>query len=204
MSKQFYETRSLFRSYINYTSPYSFDQWNSLPEDHKAAALYVQYFDQIILAWFKAKLPTATDEEGVETVCQYLLKNVPIIEKYPKRFTPAYIYKVAYNCIACINYGQKSFDKLKLEMSDVVDMGDGTLGSLFDHIDDTKSKIDIEDKYDRARFWALIESDEDVKTVVDNILNSKKFPRNFKEDRKEEALKKLREVLSEYKDIFYI
>ena len=40
----FYATRTMFREYIGYTEPLSYDQWSSMPDDSKAAALFVQFF----------------------------------------------------------------------------------------------------------------------------------------------------------------
>ena len=99
MSREFYEARRLFINHINYTRPYSYEEWIALPEDHKCVALYIQYFDQIILAWYKTKSFYASEEEGVETVLQYLNKNVPILEANEKKFNERYIYRVAYNCL---------------------------------------------------------------------------------------------------------
>ena len=76
MNNQFRETRKLYINYLQYTKPLSYVEWVALPEDHKAAALFVQYFDQIELAWYKAKSFFTSEEDGVYTVMQYLMKNV--------------------------------------------------------------------------------------------------------------------------------
>ena len=76
----FYTTRDFFKEATQFKGPMSYDEWVSCPDDHKAAVLYLQFFEQITLAWYKAKSFYGSDEEGVETVLQYLMKNVPIIE----------------------------------------------------------------------------------------------------------------------------
>ena len=101
-NSEFYNTYLLYREYIGYKEELSYRKWMRLPDRFKAAALYVQFYDQITLAWYKVKTNWSIEEEGVETVNQYLLKNVKKIEEDSKRFTPAYIYKVAWNCLYCL------------------------------------------------------------------------------------------------------
>ena len=102
INSEFYNTYLLYREYIGYKKAFSYKRWMRLPKRFKAAALYVQFYDQITLAWYKVKTKWSIEEEGVETINQYLIKNVKKIEDDPKRFTPAYIYKVAWNCLYCL------------------------------------------------------------------------------------------------------
>ena len=87
MYTQLHKTRALYSNYIGYDKPLTFDEWNELPFGSKAAALFVQFFDQISLAWFKTKSFYTPEEDGISEVMQYLMKNVPIIEQDPARFT---------------------------------------------------------------------------------------------------------------------
>ena len=89
--KEFYETRKLYRDYTHYEKPLTFDQWSSLDRGYKAAVLFIQFFDEILLAWNKAKSYDGDELEAVETVNQYLIKNVDKIMEEPKRFKAAYI-----------------------------------------------------------------------------------------------------------------
>lgn len=204
MSREFYETRSMFRSYINYTDPYSYEQWLSLPQDHKCAALYVQFFDEIILAWYKVKSFYGSDEEGVETICQYLMKNVPVLEENPKRFNARYIYRVAYNCLYCICH-DRLIDKqrFELEISNIAYSGDSEEINMFDYINDNKAEdeFDLSDKATRDRFWKIIDSDEDMKALVEHILNGQRCP--FRGKRKEATMEKLRVNLSIFREMYY-
>jgi hypothetical protein len=101
-NSEFYKTYLLYREYIGYEKELSYSRWLRLPDRFKAAALYVQFYDQITLAWYKCKTEWSIEEEGVETINQYLMKNVKKIEEDSKRFRPAYIYKVAWNCLYCL------------------------------------------------------------------------------------------------------
>lgn len=104
----FKETYDLFKTFTHYTRPLSYMEWMDLPSDYRTAVLYVQFYDQITLAWYKLKTDATYDEEVVDEVIKYLLKNTPIIEEDPKRFTEKYIYRIMYNAIYC-----KSIDPWK-------------------------------------------------------------------------------------------
>lgn len=149
-------TRRMLREYVNYTGPMTYSDWLSLPDyiqkknkdgvlekiatGNKAAVLFLQFYEQITLAWYKTKSYYAMDEDGVSTVLQYLEKNVQKIKDSPKRFTPAYIYKVAYNCLYCICHDIQR-DKLRAEneMSNIQPNGsDGEELDWFDSVCDTR------------------------------------------------------------------
>lgn len=154
-----YETRNFYRNFLDLTKDLSFEEWNALPRAHKAVALYLQFFNEIVLAWEKANtIDFINCEDGVEIVNQYLEKNVSIIEQHPERFTARYIYKVAYNCMYCICHDRKcDKERLENETSAIVNK-DGqeydltstaTTGETADGIYETES---IE-----KEFWAVIE-----------------------------------------------
>ena len=83
----FYQTRDMFKEFIGVDTPLAYSTWMELDPDKKAAALFVNFFDQITLAWYKVKSFYAVDEDGVSTCLQYLQKNVPVIENAPNRFS---------------------------------------------------------------------------------------------------------------------
>lgn len=155
----FFETRNCYRNFINLSQPLTFEQWNQLPRDQKSVALFLQFFNEIILAWDKANtLDFIEDAEGVEIINQYLDKNVSIIEQHPERFTAGYIYRVAYNCMYCICHDRKcDKDRLENETSAIVTSDDGEL-NLLELASDKKSAEDIaEDNSFEREFWAIIE-----------------------------------------------
>lgn len=170
MNNQFRETRKLYINYLQYTKPLSYVEWVALPEDHKAAALFVQYFDQIELAWYKAKSFFTSEEDGVYTVMQYLVKNVDKIKNDPKRFSESYIYKIAYNCLYCICHDPIT-ERIRWEttVSNIVPTAEGDL-DLFDTTVSIHSEVEIQ--YERNRFWDIINNlDPKARKVVNNILN---------------------------------
>lgn len=176
MADQFKETLNRFREFANYTSPITFESWMNLKSiDKQVAVLYCQFYDQITLAWYKAKADFIPDEEGVSCVLQYLLKNVPIIRKSDKKFNPAYIYTVAYNCMDCLRYVQRDINRFKHETTNIT-LYDGEELDLCDLV--PHKDRSYESKYDSEKFWAVIK-DMGVETekVVNHLLNGESLRR---------------------------
>ena len=156
----FYDTRKLYIDATGYDKTLSFEEWVENPDDLKAALLFVQFYNQIVLAWDKANtLDFIESEEGVTTILQYLQKNVEVIKNNPSRFTPAYIYKVAYNCLYCICHDRKcDKDRMSYETSSIV-CYDGKELSLFDTMSDPKGDViqSSESSEFEKEFWSVIE-----------------------------------------------
>lgn len=185
MMNTFYETRNLFKNYIQYTKPLSYVQWLALNDDHKAAALYVQFFNEILLAWNKAKSYDGDDDEAVETVLQYLIKNTEIIKKNPDRFKASYIYRVAYNCLYCICHDRKcDKERREFEISAIQCDSQGDEFNLLDSF--IRDSDSVEYEIDKHLFWAIIEDlDVDSKTLVDNIIKDGKLPTDLSVENKQ-------------------
>lgn len=76
MFNQFKETYNNIATAIGYTKPLSYSEWVQLPDEYKAGALFVQFYEQITLAYLKTKTDAAIEEECVSEVLAYLTKNV--------------------------------------------------------------------------------------------------------------------------------
>ena len=101
---QFVQTKKLFREYLSgYPKNPTFEEWRDANPDDKAALLFVTFYQEITCAWYNAvvskQIVYISQEDGVSTVLQYLLKNVAYISEDSKRYTPEYIYTVAYKCL---------------------------------------------------------------------------------------------------------
>ena len=194
-----YATRNLFREYLSLYKPLSYSEWLSLDDENKAAALYVRFFNEIVLAWMKAKSFYGSEEEGVETVLQYLCKNVPIIKNEPKRYNERYIYRVAYNCMYCICHDRKiDKDRFENETSNlVVNDEDDTVIDLFD-----KAVMDdpIEPDMIRDDFWSIIEDlGEDTCKVAEDLINGKKI--NMTSAKNSKIIANLKTALNDFIDL---
>lgn len=170
MTNAFAETRKLFTSYTNYTQPLSYDEWSAVADENKATVLFVQFYDEITLAWYKTKSFFVLEEDGVSTILQYLVKNVPIIQKDSKKFTPNYIYRVAYNCLYCISHDiKRDIERWERETSNIVGYEDREL-DLFDSV--AASTSEFCETAAQAEFWRIIESmGPDTLKVVNYLLN---------------------------------
>lgn len=194
----FAETRNIFRSYLEYSSPLSFEEWSQLAEDSKAAVLYVQFYEQITLAWYKAKSFYGDAEEGVETVIQYLMKNVPIIEEHPERFNANYIYRVSYNCLYCICHDRKcDKDRYEYECSNIVSSDDGDL-DLFDTVPNKESPEDILLKEEMHKM--IYQLSEDDQIVIEHIMynDTKKLPKRL-QGKQDEILENLKPLFEKFR-----
>ena len=179
MINQFKETLKIFREFAGYSEPITFESWASINNtDTQLAFLYCQFYDSITLAWYKGKAEYVTEEEGVSCVLQYLLKNVPIIQKSSKRFNPAYIYTVAYNCIYCLREVQRDINRYNYETTNIQCCNDGEIDlcDLVPHRD----KDYISEK-ESELFWAIIK-DMGIETekVVNHLLNGESLRKTSK------------------------
>lgn len=208
MANAFYETRDMFKNYTGYTKPLSFEEWSKVEDDSKAAVLFVQFFDQITLAWYKVKSFYTLEEDGVGTMLDYLVKNVPIIEADPKRFKASYIYKVAFNCLYCICHDLKGererFDK---ECSNIIFNGDSEETNIFDLV--PNGEDNIESVITKRDFWALIEDqDEETFAVVNKLLGGTGYSRDVETDEGVKAVPyrlqpaKVRAIVAKLQDIY--
>lgn len=205
---EFYQTRSLLSNYFSSDLDIlsiTYDNWTKLNDDYKAAALYVKFFDQVMMAWHRLKTPAAIEQECVSEVLMYLQKNVAKICEDNKRFTPAYIYKVCYNCIYCKSVDPYSGQTSKTSWynntcSNIVEVGEDTL-DLFDTLtteDTTVSSIE-EDAY-RDKFWGVIEEidDADVAVVIDELLGYTKKSSKISDEKRAAVVEMLRETLDQF------
>lgn len=209
------ETRDLFRIHTQYTVPLTYGEWLAIPDDNKAAVLYVQFYDQISLAWHKAKSFYTPEEDAVSTVLQYLMKNVPIIASNEKKFTPNYVYRVAYNCLYCICHDyQKDKQRYENECSNLVEYGDDVL-DLFDTVQDSMTaESEYFDRIDSNKFWRVVKSiagdnlsEEDVQATVDKLINpDSALPANLRRNtaKREEVINKLRDKLAKFREEYNI
>ena len=171
----FTDTKKMFAEYLNYKGPLSFEEWMKLNKDQKVAALFVQFYSEITLAWTKVnQFDFIEGEDGVSTMNQYLEKNIARIESDPKRFTPAYIYRVAYNCLYCICHDRKcDKDRYENETSAVI-VKDGEEFNLFDTVADRKGTPEdmLNKRQFENEFWSVIRGLGDKAEKVLRYLSS--------------------------------
>ena len=181
---EFKEAKERYESAIGKKAPITFEEWFTLPDSHKAAALFINFYNQITLAWTKAKADFTEDEDGLSTVMQYLMKNVPIIETNPNKYSETYIYRVAYNCMACLRRNKTDVARCKECVSEWHSKdscyGGSDESSYFDF-------IGMDELADKLHLAADIlydlygELDRDEKAVINNILKGTRLTKKSKE-----------------------
>lgn len=208
LGTQFQQTKIRFREFANYERPLTYDEWMDAPDECKAAILYVQFYDQITLAWMKTKDVYTDINDGVSEILQYLNKNVEKIKADGKRFTPNYIYRVAFNCLSCLSWNDPELNHrcrtYHNEVSNIVGYGEDEL-DLFDTIVDerseTGSEFDFEGNHsylvNATKFWDIVESmGKKTKLVVAKLLGEKSYtPKELNsvtEEETQEIMKELR------------
>lgn len=122
----------------------SFKKWNKKPEDLKAAFLYVNFYRNIVNAWYRARFSYVDECTAVSIVFQYLQKNVKKISNDKKRYTGSYIYKVCFNCIRDLHWIAKVSDIDKYEVSSIMQSSEGE----FDYLDNIISTNNYSREYD--------------------------------------------------------
>lgn len=193
----FQESYIRFEEAIPREFPMTYDDWLDCPDNYKAAALYVNFYDQITFAWYKVKTVYHNDEDAVSYILQYLCKNVPIIISNPGRYTERYIYRVAYNCFTCILYGPKR-DRITSEVSNLqyTNSTDKEV-NLFDFI---QHPSNIEQQYLNAEIWrALGKLESSVLEFVEDIINRGAIPKRLTQAQSA-ALSEITKTLERFKD----
>lgn len=215
---QFKEAFVRFKDFSGYSEPMSWEDWISVrDQDTQVAILYCQFFNEITLAWYKAKADFVPDEDGLSCVLQYLTKNVPLIVAEENKFNPAYIYRVAYNCMDCLRYVQRDINRHNTETTNVV-LYEGEeldLCDLAPHRD-----MSYEDRQDKDKFWAVIAAlGPEAEKVVNYLVNGESLRRISKrsqcygvdpltdvsvsESRMNEIVEQLKVHLADFKSIYY-
>lgn len=162
----FAKTKEMFMKAVPFNYPISYDTWLSVRDSHKAAVLYVNFYKEICLAWFKAKADFTPDEDGVSTIMQYLIKNVPVIIDDPKRFSPQYIYKVAYNSMGCLRRVISNMNHFNNTVSQYTVGPDGGEIDLFGAI------VDEDPQFRSSKLQSILDSlsDDEIK-LVDKLID---------------------------------
>lgn len=182
---QFKETLNRFNPALVGLDYSTYWEWMLISDDLKAAALYVQFYDTLTLAWIKTQKPFIDEEVAVSTLMQYLIKNVEIIKQNRNRFTPNYLYKVAFNAFYPLGRIKRDIDRFNCERS------------LYEYVPEFKSQCDedADNNYywdslyvckavtedvimdsDVSAIWTIIEScDEETKKVIESLIGGRKL-----------------------------
>ena len=194
----FYECLVRCRDFVDQYEPVDYDTWKSLDHQFQAASLYITFYDEIVLSYYKARSYYSPEEDNVSIVLQYLEKNVKILMKDRKRYKANYIYRVCYNCIFCQSRGiKRDLERYENEMSPTVVSG-GEVYNVFDYLSDTET---VYGSYNKEHLWRLIESlGEDAVHVAEYLISGNRLPAGVKA-KMPKIIDQIRTLLLEYIDI---
>lgn len=202
---QFIETRSMFENTLCVDFPLSYEGWLAVRDDLKAAALYVQFYNQITLAWKFAKSDFTSDEDGISTVMQYLIKNVPIIKADSKKYTERYMYRVAYNCMGCLRRVQRESDRYNLTTSNYAVNSEGIELDLFSTMigEDADILDTLLNNACENEFYMIVETlDDDSKRVIESLLGGRVLGKRLK-SKQNEIIEVLKTKFDGFRNTYY-
>lgn len=187
---QFKETLNRFKPALIGLDYNNYWEWMLIPDDLKAAALYEKFYDTITLAWSKTQKPFVEEETAVSTLMQYLIKNVEIIREDRKRFTPNYLYKIAFNAFYPLGRIKRDIERFSQEES-LWDYTHEYDNQVSDDIDNNfywdspyicrAVAFDESDDEMLEEVWKIIEScDEQTKKVIESLIGGKKLGKRMK------------------------
>lgn len=167
---QFRATRDLYKEYLSgFEFPLTYSAWCNADDEYKAVLLFVNFFEQIELAWYKTRFSYVLEEDAVSQVNVYLMKNVPFIQADEKRFKASYIYTVAANCLRSLTYIERDINREKYDTPNEVTLDDSSV-DLFDLApshDDT-----YEMKQIKEALWTIIDKmDPKARKVINQLIN---------------------------------
>ena len=210
-NSQFIQTRNMFRDYLSgYSKNPTYEEWKSAAADDKACLLYVTFYSEVTLAWYNAVVSKGvvyvTQEDGVSTVLQYLMKNVSIIMNDPKRYTSEYIYTICYNCLLSL-WRTRGTDMLRcsLEIPNECDVsaestiyspqlsGIGTTVNLWDLVPSAEDDYDTQET--KEAIWNIIRHmGPKAEKVVNHLINPKDTLHKLSASSKERPTDRLADV----------
>lgn len=174
-NSQFIQTRNMFRDYLSgYPKDLTYDAWKNAEPEDQAALLYITFYQEITLAWCNAvvsrKVVHVTQEDGVSTVLQYLMKNVDKILEDEKRYSQRYVYTVCYNCLLSLwRTRGADMQRSSLEIPNEYTEGDVSV-NLWDLV--PSEDDDLETQETKEAVWNIIRHmGPKAEKVVNNLIN---------------------------------
>ena len=208
---QFLQTRNMFQDYLSgYPKNLTYEEWKNADAEDKAALLYVTFYKEVTLAWYNAivsrDITYVSQEDGVSTTLQYLMKNVDLIDADPNLYDKRYIYTVCYNCIGCLPRSVKekarADNELSNEYSEVGPLGEISI-DLWDIL--PSDMEDLETQETKEAIWNIIQHmGPKAEKVVNHLINPKDTIHRISMSSSERPIDRLADVTvsaSEYEEI---
>lgn len=207
---QFLQTRRMFREYLSgYPKNLTYDEWLTADDEDKAALLYVTFYQEVTLAWYNAviikHIVYITQEDGISTVLQYLMKNVSKIVEEPERYSAKYIYSVCFNCLLSL-WKTRGTDAQRSECdipNEYFNVADNVSVNLWDLV--PSEDEDYETQQIKEAIWNIIRHmGPKAEKVVNHLINPKDTLHRISGSSSERPIDRLADVTvskDEYEEI---
>lgn len=201
--KQFYDTKARFHEATEANGaeyPMDYSAWLKLPDDLKAAALYVNFFSRITLAYSNAAKTAkhVMPEDAVTETTRTLMRNVILIKDMPGRYTGQYIYSIVYNVLISLVRIKRDQRAYQAVSNICVSTDSGKEYDLLDFQENLKDLRKPQDNIYSDEFWKDIESMDNLTLrYVDYLLNGGYFGSKL-EKHENEIIEGLKIKLSKY------
>lgn len=172
-------------------------------DDMEGVTTILQYLEKHVnhLEYYLKDNPTkkANAEYRRQHPDGYITINRHMIAEDPKKFSGAYIYRVAYNCLYCICGHDRQCDKDRIanEVSNTA-VVDGVEFDLYDTVVDWDKSVDVvaDRLHFEAEFWAVVESEGATAEKVMRYLltNNPSFLKSLSRNDKKYKLDPLRDI----------
>lgn len=193
-ANQFQEAKDRFTEatyFVKY--PITWNTWMTIDDELKCAALYVNFYDQIIFAWQNCRTYFLEDEECISIIMQYLMKNVEKIKNDPNRYTQGYIYTVAFRSLQGIRRVGGTKRYYDTYQSRYIDTKDGEVDLL-----DTLA--DVNDCFKNLQMQkAIMNMDDDMKALISHLVFGTRLDAKIRR-REDTMIETLRTQFAEFTD----
>ena len=173
----FISTKQMFKDYLTgYSFPITFETWLAADEEEKAALLFVNFYDQIILAFSKSNAEYVLAEDAVSTILMVLTKNATILQTVKdgkKRFTPNYFYTVAWGAFYSLVRSVANKARNDHEICSEIEYSDSDISvNLFDFVPSYDDTYEL--RQAKEAVWDIIaHMGPKAEKVVNHLINSK-------------------------------
>ena len=170
---QFRDTRNLYLASLpGFEFPLTYTAWLNADDECKAVLLFVNFFSEIELAWYKTRFSYVDEADAVSQVNVYLMKNVEFIKNDETRFRANYIYTVAANCLRSLTYIHADRDREKFESCNEVVSDSGDIINLYDLAPSTDDSIEVQQA--KEAIWNIIDRmGPKARKVINKLINPK-------------------------------
>lgn len=166
--------------------PITFQTWSNLSEDLRGIALYVNFYEQVTLAWYKAKQAYRVNHDECDGVSNLLHRLQKVSEKVimnEKMFTKSYIYTCCYRSLSSVT---RALRNRTLEFNNLMcDSYNKTVNTDYGDIEliDMIEGESFETQYLSYLFDETYANETDeVKEVIDYAMQKSKVPKRLLTD----------------------